>query len=78
MSKPESYLTQIRDARLAAQDLTDDIAHYAKAAYNAGATWEQIGSALGVTKQAAQQKYGRTFGPSEGKSLDQIIGIDGS
>lgn len=24
----------------------------------AGATWEQIGKALGVSKQAAQQRYG--------------------
>lgn len=58
MSKPESYLEQMRTARITIRELGFDIDHYAKAAREAGSTWEQIGDALAITKQAAQQRYG--------------------
>jgi Clp amino terminal domain, pathogenicity island component len=38
-----------------ADDLLD---HFVKAARAAGASWTQIGEALGVTRQAAQQRHG--------------------
>ena len=38
--------------------LEDDIRSHVQASRLVGATWEQIGRALGMTKQGAQQRYG--------------------
>lgn len=35
-------------------------------ARSAGCTWEQVGAVLGMTRQAAQQRYGRAGTPDEG------------
>ncbi len=41
------------------EHLADDLLdHFVKAARAAGASWTQIGEALGVTRQAAQQRHG--------------------
>ena len=41
------------------EQLADDLLdHFVKAARAAGASWTQIGDALGVTRQAAQQRHG--------------------
>ena len=41
------------------QDLIERLLRdYARQARQEGHTWEQIGDCLGVTKQAAQQRYG--------------------
>lgn len=42
----------VRDAALMAID------YNVKRARDMGATWEQVGAALGVSRQAAQQRYG--------------------
>lgn len=34
-------------------------------ARSAGATWEQVGGVLGMTRQAAQQRFGRAGAPTE-------------
>ena len=43
------------------QDIIDTtqamIAHESRAARESGATWQQIGDALGITRQAAQIRY---------------------
>jgi hypothetical protein len=36
--------------------------HFVKDARDAGCSWTQIGEALGVTRQAAQQRHGGLFG----------------
>jgi hypothetical protein len=47
----------LRHAELA--DLADQLLdHFVQAARSAGCTWNQIGEALGVSKQAAQQRHG--------------------
>src|SRR5947199_6323699 len=53
-------LTKVGEARTQARalgDLGDQLVdHYVHAARADGASWSQIGDALGVTKQAAQQR----------------------
>ena len=40
----------------------EDLPVFVKAARMSGATWEQIGNALGVTKQRAHQLYAHKMG----------------
>ena len=59
---PESdELARISEARLRAQTLSDLgdqlIDHYVSKAKQGGASWTEIGDAIGVTKQAAQQRH---------------------
>lgn len=51
-------LTALRNSVAIAQAFTDDLPIFVNAARRNGATWEQIGNALGVSRQAAQQRYG--------------------
>ncbi|MEV0280793.1 Clp protease N-terminal domain-containing protein [Streptomyces sp. NPDC050610] len=61
-------LTRISEARLRAQTLSDLgdqlIDHYVSKAKRTGASWTEIGDAIGVSKQAAQQRH--TPAPFEG------------
>ncbi|MFD4597877.1 Clp protease N-terminal domain-containing protein [Streptomyces sp. NPDC058464] len=54
-------LARISEARLRAQTLSDLgdqlIDHYVSKAKQVGASWTQIGDAIGVSKQAAQQRH---------------------
>ncbi|MEV6837154.1 Clp protease N-terminal domain-containing protein [Streptomyces sp. NPDC051133] len=54
-------LARISEARLRAQTLSDLgdqlIDHYVSKAKRSGASWTQIGDAIGVSKQAAQQRH---------------------
>ncbi|PYC79750.1 hypothetical protein C7C46_13790 [Streptomyces tateyamensis] len=56
-----SELARISEARLRAQTLSDLgdqlIDHYVSKAKQNGASWTQIGDAIGVSKQAAQQRH---------------------
>jgi hypothetical protein len=59
---PEAdQLARISEARLRAQTLSDLgdqlIDHYVSKAKQAGASWTEIGDAIGVSKQAAQQRH---------------------
>jgi hypothetical protein len=51
-------LAQLRDAHRDAERIASDITLHAQYARGDGATWQEIGHALGITKQAAQQRYG--------------------
>jgi hypothetical protein len=51
-------LNTARCNRVAAQDLTDTVTCNVHTARAHGATWEQVGNALHISKQAAQQHYG--------------------
>ena len=54
-------LARISEARLRAQTLSDLgdqlVDHYVSKARQAGASWSEIGDAIGVSKQAAQQRH---------------------
>ena len=51
-------LAALRNSAAIIQAFTDDLPIFVNAARSSGATWEQIGDALGVSRQAAQQRYG--------------------
>lgn len=40
-------------------EASDRIEHYALEARKSGATWVEIGNALGISAQAAHKRYGR-------------------
>jgi hypothetical protein len=52
-------LAALRNSVAIIQAFTDDLPIFVSAARRSGATWEQIGDALGVSRQAAQQRYGQ-------------------
>ncbi|MCX5046206.1 ATP-dependent Clp protease ATP-binding subunit [Aldersonia sp. NBC_00410] len=61
IAHPDQPLDQLSNAVIAAQHL-DDLAdhligHFVDQARRSGASWTEIGNALGVTKQAAQQRF---------------------
>ncbi|MQY04262.1 Clp protease N-terminal domain-containing protein [Actinomadura macrotermitis] len=57
-------LSRISEAQLRAQTLADLgeqlVGHYVGKAKQAGASWSEIGEAIGVSKQAAQQRHAPT------------------
>jgi len=55
----DANLNTIRVARIEARTLARKISDTVTTARNNGATWEEIGDALAMTKQAAQQRFGR-------------------
>jgi hypothetical protein len=58
---PDHPLDQLTSAVLTAQHITDIadhlIGHFVDSARHSGASWSEIGECLGVTKQAAQQRF---------------------
>jgi hypothetical protein len=58
---PDDPLAQLRAASLKKEELhglADDLlGHFVEVARAAGATWTEVGDALGVSKQAAQQRH---------------------
>jgi hypothetical protein len=56
---PGVELGRLIDAANAAADAERQLADAAHAARDAGASWAQVGDALGLTRQAAQQRWGQ-------------------
>lgn len=52
-------LTQLEDMREIIEAAEAEIKHTVSFARQCGYSWAQIGAALGVSKQAAQQRYGK-------------------
>lgn len=71
-------LDQLSDAVLAADRLGDVadhlVGHFVDQARRSGASWTDIGRSMGVTKQAAQQRF-VPKGPSELSALDPSDGF---
>lgn len=57
--EPGSHLDLVRLARAAYDETGQLLVAAVGSARSAGCTWEQIGDVLGMTRQAAQQRYGR-------------------
>lgn len=60
MTPPKAAIKRLRPLYLRRFDLEQTIAQVVAEARAEGATWSQIAEALGVSKQAAQQRYGNT------------------
>jgi len=71
-------LDHLADAVLTAQELSDQsdalIGHFVDQARVSGASWSQIGAAMGVTKQAAQKRFVARDEPllPEGKAFSRL------
>ncbi|HEY0258676.1 MAG TPA: DUF3887 domain-containing protein [Lacisediminihabitans sp.] len=48
------------------------VAAAAEQARGAGATWQEIGQALGVTRQAAFQRFGKPIDPRTGETMNTV------
>jgi hypothetical protein len=60
---PESYLVLLDAARIGAGETTRLLREAVASARNAGHSWEAIGGVLGISRQAAQQRFGATETP---------------
>lgn len=70
---PPDYLQLVRRARdaddLAGQVLTLCV----QQCRDAGHTWQEIGDLLGVTRQAAFQRFGKPIDPRTGEPMDKTV-----
>jgi hypothetical protein len=63
---PAAHLELVRVTREIADTVADVERDAVRAARSAGASWEAIGGVLGVSRQAAQQRYGGPQPPATG------------
>ena len=56
---PEALLVALSEAKKTVEGAQRTIESLVRDARASGVTWPQVGRALGVTTQAAQQRYGR-------------------
>jgi len=63
---PESYLVLLDAAQVGAAETTRLLREAVASARNAGHSWEAIGGVLGISRQAAQQRFGTTGEPETG------------
>jgi hypothetical protein len=75
---PPAYLDLVRHARdadaLAGQVLTLCV----QQSRDAGHTWQEIGDLLGVTRQAAFQRFGKPVDPRTGEPMDKTVHMAGA
>jgi hypothetical protein len=73
-----AYLDLVRRARdadtLAGQVLTLSV----QQCRDAGHTWQEIGDLLGVTRQAAFQRFGKPVDPRTGEPMDKTVRMAGA
>ncbi|MGB6208196.1 DUF3887 domain-containing protein [Mycobacterium sp.] len=67
------YLDLIRSAKSAAE-LTEQLLKLCvQQSRDAGHTWQEIGDLLGVTRQAAFQRFGKPIDPRTGEPMDRTV-----
>src|SRR5687767_3924144 len=65
---PLDRLTNAMIVKTEVDELTDSlIGHFVEAARREGCSWSEIGAAMGVTKQAAQQRHTAERPPRRGR-----------
>lgn len=62
MSPEEEPLAAILTAKQRLADARADLSRTVTAAHDAGHSWHQIGAALGTTRQAAHERFGKAVG----------------
>ncbi|PPK92676.1 hypothetical protein CLV92_113105 [Kineococcus xinjiangensis] len=81
---PEAALRLVAATRVAAEETSRLLREAAAGARAAGHSWDTLGKLLGVSKQAAQQRFGtpsrpdpgETTGPRERKVLSPLTSLD--
>ncbi|MFG3203894.1 DUF3887 domain-containing protein [Streptomyces sp. NPDC048192] len=68
-----AYLDLVRRAR-SADDLAEQVLKLCvQQCRDAGHTWQEIGDLLGVTRQAAFQRFGKPIDPRTGEPMDKTV-----
>ncbi len=68
-----SYLDLVRDAQGAHQLAEQVLRLCVQQSRDAGHTWQEIGDLLGVTRQAAFQRFGKPIDPRTGEPMDKTV-----
>jgi hypothetical protein len=75
---PPSYLDLVRRAR-DADALAEQVLRLSvQQCRDAGHTWQEIGDLLGVTRQAAFQRFGKPIDPRTGEPMDKTVYMAGA
>jgi len=72
------YLGLLRGARDAGTLAGQALRLCAQQARDAGCTWQEIGDLLGVTRQAAFQRFGKPLDPRTGEPMDKTVRMTGA
>ena len=70
---PPSYLDRVRNALRAYQLAEQVLKVCVQQSRDAGHTWQEIGDLLGVTRQAAFQRFGKPIDPRTGEPMDKTV-----
>jgi Protein of unknown function (DUF3887) len=70
-----SYLDLIRSAKDTAELAEQVLKLCVQQSRDAGHTWQEIGDLLGVTRQAAFQRFGKPVDPRTGEPMDKTVHI---
>lgn len=65
-------LTAIATAQRQLRDAEDAVRACVERARGAGHTWQEIGDILGISRQAAFQRFGRALDPHTGRAMDTV------
>lgn len=71
----EGYLDLVQAAALVAEEGNTSLRQWVSAARRAGASWEQIGGALGVSRQAVQRRFGPIGDEPEPLAAKRVRGM---
>lgn len=69
----QSALARVHDALALGASAAELLGATARAARAAGCTWQEIGDAAGVTRQAAFQRFGRPIDPRTGEPMNRSM-----
>lgn len=70
---PASPLDAIAFIQGAASEIGDGMQAAVERAREAGSTWAEVGQVLGITRQAAFQRFGRPVHPRTGQSMARSV-----
>jgi len=71
--EPPTYLDLVRRAQDVDQMSTQVMRLCVQQSRDAGHTWQEIGDLLGVTRQAAFQRFGKPIDPRTGEPMDKTV-----
>lgn len=73
LASAATFVLNLERAVMAAQEAEDEIRRIIPALREHGASWQTIGDILGVSKQAAQQRYGHKPAVTNRSHLDEPL-----